>query len=166
MSLASTPPDPKLDLVFERVVDVSPRLVWAAWTRPEYLTQWFTPAPWKTVEAEVDLRPGGIFRTVFLPPEGEQITNVNTYLEVVPEKRLVWTSAVDPGFRPAASKSLHGFHFTVILSLEPEGRGTRYLATVLHSDKESRAAHESMGFQEGWSAALAQLIALARTMSD
>jgi uncharacterized protein YndB with AHSA1/START domain len=38
--------DPKLDLVLERVVDVPPRLVWAAWTRPEHLKKWFTPAPW------------------------------------------------------------------------------------------------------------------------
>ena len=33
-------PDPKLDLVLERVGDVAPTLVWAAWTRPEYVKQW------------------------------------------------------------------------------------------------------------------------------
>ena len=38
-------PDPKLDLVLERVVDVPRELVWAAWTKPEHLTQWFTPRP-------------------------------------------------------------------------------------------------------------------------
>ena len=59
-------PDPKLDLVLERVVDVAPTLVWAAWTRPEYLKQWFTPAPWQTVDCEIDLRPGGIPRR-YLP---------------------------------------------------------------------------------------------------
>ncbi len=51
--------DSRLDLVLERVVDVPRRLVWAAWTQPEHLKRWFTPAPWQTVEAEMDVRPGG-----------------------------------------------------------------------------------------------------------
>ncbi len=53
----------KLDLSFERVVDVKPELVWKAWTTPEYLKKWFTPAPWKTVHmnrgialAELEIR--------------------------------------------------------------------------------------------------------------
>ena len=41
-------PDPKLDLVLERVVDVPRELVWAAWTKPEHIVKWFTPAPWTT----------------------------------------------------------------------------------------------------------------------
>src|SRR3954469_22499483 len=42
-------PRPGLDLVLERVVDVPRELVWRAWTRPEHLMKWFTPAPWKTI---------------------------------------------------------------------------------------------------------------------
>jgi uncharacterized protein YndB with AHSA1/START domain len=38
-------PDPKLDLVLERVVDVPKELVWRAWTIPEHLKKWFTPVP-------------------------------------------------------------------------------------------------------------------------
>ncbi len=52
-------PNPQLDLVFERIIDVPRELVWRAWTTPEMITQWFTPAPWKTLECEIDLRPGG-----------------------------------------------------------------------------------------------------------
>lgn len=68
--------DPLLDLVLERVVDVPPELVWAAWTTPEHVTHWFTPAPWKTVTCEIDLRPGGMFRTVMRSPEGQDFPNV------------------------------------------------------------------------------------------
>ena len=48
-------------------------LVWKAWTMPEHLKKWFTPAPWQTVECEIDLRPGGIFRTVMRSPEGQDL---------------------------------------------------------------------------------------------
>ncbi|MGR8935897.1 MAG: SRPBCC domain-containing protein [Gammaproteobacteria bacterium] len=42
--------DPQFDLFFERFVDVPKERVWQAWTEAEYLKQWFTPAPWKTVD--------------------------------------------------------------------------------------------------------------------
>ena len=45
--------DSRLDLVLERIVDVPPELVWAAWTEPEQLKRWFTPAPWTTVDCEI-----------------------------------------------------------------------------------------------------------------
>ena len=85
--------DPRLDLVLERVVEVPPELVWKAWTEPEHLKRWFTPLPWTTVECEIDLRPGGIFRTVMRSPEGQDHPNMGCYLEVVPNRRLVWTDA-------------------------------------------------------------------------
>ena len=50
--------NPKLDLVLERTVDVPRELVWAAWTKPEHIVKWFTPAPWVTTHCEIDLRPG------------------------------------------------------------------------------------------------------------
>lgn len=37
------PPDPRLDLVLERTVDVRPELVWEAWTKPEHVKHWFVP---------------------------------------------------------------------------------------------------------------------------
>ena len=65
--------NPELDLYFERIVDVPPALVWKAWTVPEHMLPWFCPLPWKTVECEVDLRPGGKFYTVMQSPEGQKI---------------------------------------------------------------------------------------------
>jgi uncharacterized protein YndB with AHSA1/START domain len=84
--------DPKLDLMLERVVDVPPNLVWAAWTRPEYVKKWFTPAPWQTVDREIDLRPRGIFRTVMRSPERQEFPNAGCYLELVENEKLVWAA--------------------------------------------------------------------------
>ena len=65
-------PDPRLDLVMERIVDVQRELLWMAWTTPEHLKKWFTPVPWTTIDCEIDLRPGGIFRMVMRSPEGQE----------------------------------------------------------------------------------------------
>ncbi len=154
-------PDPKLDLVLERVVDVPPELVWKAWTTPEMLKMWFTPAPWTTPEVEVDLRPGGIFRNVMQSPEGERMTNGGSYLEVVPNERLVWTSALLPGFRPVPPRASFP-HITAAILLAPEGSGTKYTAVVMHPTEEGCKQHVAMGFYNGWGTALDQLVALIK----
>lgn len=151
-------PDPELDLLLERVVPVSPELVWKAWTTPELMTQWFTPAPWTTPVVELDLVPGGKFRTVMESPEGERSDNTGCILEVVPNERLVWTGAMDPGFRPKGE--LPEIVFTAVISMAPEGDGTRYSALVMHPDPAAAKAHDEMGFQEGWGAVLDQLVAV------
>jgi len=159
-------PDPKLDLLLERVVDVPRARVWAAWTRPEHLKRWFTPVPWQTVECEIDLRPGGIFRTVMRGPQGEEFHNTGCYLEVRENERLIWTGALGPGFRPPArtASSKESFLMTAVISLEELGAATtKYTALVLHGDEDSRKQHEQMGFYQGWGKALDQLVALTKT---
>src|SRR5687768_10859007 len=160
-------PDPKLDLVLERIIDVPRELVWMAWTTPKHVKQWFTPAPWTTVDCEINLRPGGIFRTVMRSPEGETFPNIGCYLEIVQNQRLIWTNTLAPGYRPnglPAACPGDPFYFTAIISLEPHGSGTRYSAVVMHADAASRKRHEEKGFHDGWGAALDQLITLAKTM--
>jgi uncharacterized protein YndB with AHSA1/START domain len=156
-------PDPKLDLVLERVVDVPKELVWIAWTTPEHLKKWFTPAPWTTVDCEIDLRPGGAFRTVMKSPEGQEFPNVGCYLEIIKNEKLVWTNVLAPGYRPANRPSgitCDAISFTAVISLESHGNGTKYTALVLHGDEEGRKKHEEMGFHDGWGKALDQLVAI------
>lgn len=162
--------DPDLDLVLERVVDVPPEKVWRAWTQPELLKKWFTPAPWQTVDCEIDLRPGGIFRTVMRSPEGKDMPHgIGCYLEVIENKRLVWTAALGPGFRPvkpssADSDGCDDLLFTAIISLEPHGKGTKYTAIAMHQDPEATRRHAEMGFNEGWGKALDQLVEVVKAM--
>ncbi|MPY88643.1 MAG: polyketide cyclase [Luteitalea sp.] len=157
-------PDPKLDLVLERIVDVPRELVWAAWTTPEHVKKWFTPVPWTTVDCEIDLRPGGIFRTVMRSPEGKDFPHAGCYLEVLENERLVWTDALEPGYRPS-SRTSEVPTFTAVITLEPHGNGsTKYTALAMHKDEEGRRQHDEMGFHEGWGQALEQLVDLAKSL--
>lgn len=151
--------DPARDLVFERVLDVAPAKAWACWTQPALLEQWFCPVPWRATDFELDLRPGGRFKSVIRGPNGEVMPQSGCFLEVVPERRLVWTDAMEEGYRPRAEPFMSG-----TITFDPQGAGTLYRAVVLHANEETRAKHEAMGFQEGWGKAADQLVALARTL--
>jgi uncharacterized protein YndB with AHSA1/START domain len=157
-----SPVDPDRDLVLQRDVPLPPEAVWRAWTEPDLLVGWFTPRPWRTIEAEIDLVPGGVFRTRMQGPGGEEGGGTGCILEVVRQRRLVWTGAMEPGFRPVAA-SFGVPLFTAVIEMEPIDTGTRYTATVRHADAEGRRAHADMGFEAGWGAALDQLVEL---MSD
>ncbi|MES2880390.1 MAG: SRPBCC family protein [Pseudomonadota bacterium] len=152
-------PDPQLDLVLERTVDIAPPLLWAAWTRPEHIKHWFTPAPWQTVGCEIDLRPGGLFQSVMRAPNGQEQTHTGCYLEIVENEKLVWTDALGPGYRPAAQPFV-----TAFITLQAQGAGTRYTALVKHADAATRKKHEEMGFAQGWNTALDQLVAYMKSL--
>jgi uncharacterized protein YndB with AHSA1/START domain len=161
MSLQLPTIDPTLDLVLDRAIDVPVDLVWKVWTEPEHLKHWFTPAPWSTVSAEVDLRPGGKFAFVMRSPEGEEFPNEGCFLEVVPGRRLVWTDTLRAGYRPAANP-----FFTAHLLLEPTSTGTRYVAIAMHGDEATRLRHEEMGFHDGWGKALEQMVEYIKGMGS
>lgn len=161
----SSLPDPSLDLLLERTLDVSPEDIWRAWTEPELLLKWFVPAPWSLASCTLELRPGGAFCTVMRSPEGEEFPGMGCFLEVVPNRRLVWTSAMDPGFRPKLNEiGSVDFPFTAVITMEPTEGGTLYRALALHADQAGKEKHEQMGFQEGWGAACDQLVALIKSL--
>ncbi len=151
--------DPKRDLILERVIDVSPELVWLAWTKPAHVKHWFTPAPWVTTECEIDLRPGGMFRFVMQSPEGQKFPHIGCFLEIIENRKLVWTDTLLPNYRPAENP-----FFTAMILLEPEGPRTKYTAIAQHKNEEDRLKHENMGFREGWGKCLDQLVAYIKTI--
>jgi uncharacterized protein YndB with AHSA1/START domain len=151
-------PDPKLDLVLDRTLDVPRELVWTAWTKPEHLRQWFVPKPWTITDLEIDLRPGGVIRFVMRSPEGQEFPNIGCYLDIVPNERLIWTDALLPGYRPSENP-----FFTAILTLEPQGSGTRYRAIAVHRDEAGRKKHEEMGFHQGWGIVADQMVAYIKS---
>ncbi|HZE98658.1 MAG TPA: SRPBCC family protein [Planctomycetota bacterium] len=155
-------PDPKLDLTLERTIDVPPRLLWKAWTEPRHLLKWYCPLPWKVVECDIDLRPGGLFRTLMRGPgKGEEQVITGCYLELVENRKLVWTDSLVADFRPNAEPFLT---FTAVIEMQAKGKGTKYSALVMHKDPETRKKHDEMGFRDGWGKATDQLAEFAKTL--
>ena len=148
------------DLVLTRLIDVPREKLWRCWTEPKLMLQWFTPAPWKTIHAETDVRPGGSSYVVMQGPDGTEMPNRGVYLEVIKNERLVFTDAYTSAWEPSENP-----FFTGILTFEDAGNGqTRYTARALHWTRENRETHEKMGFHEGWGVATDQMTALARTL--
>lgn len=148
------------ELVLARVFDASRDRLWRCWVEPELLKQWFCPKPWYVSEVRIDLRPGGEFYTLMNGPEGEPFGNVGVFLDIVPKERLVFTDALQPGWRPS------GRAFMVAeIVFEDAGEGkTSYTARAMHWSREALEEHEAMGFHEGWGKAADQLEALAKTL--
>ena len=157
------------DLVLERTLDAPVDLVWMAYTDPEHLKQWFAPKPYQITECELDLRPGGVFRIRMVGPDNFDTGHgtPGCVLEVVENKKLTWTSALGPGYRPnQAGEGCESFPMTAIVTFEDAGNGkTAYRAVALHKDAKDKAAHEQMGFHEGWGTVAGQLEDYARTLS-
>ena len=159
----------ELDLVLERTLDAPRQLVWEAQTKAEHLKHWFAPKPYEISEAEVDLRPGGIFRIRMIGPDGFDTGHggAGCVLEVVDGEKFVWTSALGPGFRPALmGEGCESFLMTAVITLADAGNGkTAYKAVALHRDETDRQTHEKMGFHDGWGTVAGQLEDFAQSLA-
>lgn len=154
--------DPKLDFAIERVIDAPKRLVWEALTKPEHLKEWYMPKAWgRVAKADLDLRPGGIISIDIATENGGVSPNIGCVLEVVPMERLVWTSMLFPGYRPAVFDDIP---ITAIMTMETVGAGTRYVFTALHRNEADFTTNKESGFYDGTVIAVDQLVAHIRTM--
>ena len=148
--------DPTLDFAIERFIDAPTRLVWEALTKPEHLKEWYMPKAWGRVSrAEIDVRPGGIISIDIAVANGPDVPNVGCILEVIPMKRLVWTSMLFPGYRPAVFDDIP---ITAIMTMESVGAGTRYVFTALHRDEADLEKNKASGFYQGTEIALDQFV--------
>jgi uncharacterized protein YndB with AHSA1/START domain len=155
--------NPKLDFAIERLIDAPIQLVWEALTRPEHLKEWYMPRDWgRVARAEMDVRPGGIFSIDIAGADGQEFPNLGCFLDVVPMERLVWTSMLFPGYRPAVFDDIP---ITAIVTMETVGTGTRYVFTALHRDEADLEKNKASGWQQGTEIAVDQLVAHVKSMN-
>ena len=81
----------KLSLEIKRLIKAPCDRVYAAWTDPAQLKQWFGPENVQTRELIADARVGGTFRWDLTNSEGEEMTMRGEYRELQPGRKIVFT---------------------------------------------------------------------------
>jgi len=145
------------ELTIDRLIAAPPSAVWDAWSTPAKLEKWWIPAPIACRVIALDLRPGGGFETQMREGSGDFQPHIDgCFLDVVPERCLVFTTALRAGWQPVDP----WLALTAILTFEARDGGTLYSARVLHRSPQDSRKHEEMGFHDGWGTVLGQLAAL------
>ncbi|MCD2189302.1 SRPBCC domain-containing protein [Actinomycetospora soli] len=151
--------NPDLDLVLERIIRAPRATVWHAWTDPSAFARWWLPAPTRCRVDRLEVRPGGAMVTSMSEDGDTFVPHSDACFLVVDElERLVFTNAIDSGWRPALPAPVP---MTAEITFGDHPEGTAYRAVVRHADPVDRARHEELGFAEGWGSVAAQLAAVA-----
>jgi uncharacterized protein YndB with AHSA1/START domain len=81
--------DPR-SIIGSRVFEAPRDLVFAAFTGPEHLAQWWGPTGFTLTTKSFDFQTGGAWRFVMHGPDGRDYENRVTYDEIVPPERIVF----------------------------------------------------------------------------
>ena len=132
------------EFVLEHTFQAPAAMVFAAYTDPKMIPQWWAPKGGSIRVDAMDVRPGGAWRFVQRLPNGHEMAFHGTYLEVRPVTRLVYPFATEG--QPGEIRA------TVELS---EQDGVPHLVlTNLCPSKEARDAMVQYGAAAGAKAAV------------
>lgn len=150
---------PDLDLSITRIIAAPPAAIWSAWTDPAKFEQWWVPAPTTCRVREMDLRPGGAFRTEISEGGGGFGPHITgCFLAVDELERIVFTDALVADWRPAEKSFV-----TAVIGIKEHADGTEYTATAMHRNVTDRDEHEQLGFEDGWGTVAGQLAELVES---
>ncbi len=135
------------ELKISRIIRAPRARVFAAWTEPELLVQWWGPGPTTCPEAHVDLREGGSYRLANRDPDGSITWISGTFERVRAPEELIYTWSIGDG---------GGDPTLVTVEFRPHAEGTEIVLT--HERFATEAAREMHG--QGWAGCLDKLAAL------
>lgn len=119
--------DPALDIVSARWLAAPRARVFEAFRDARLLARWWGPKDFSNTIEELEVRPGGVWRSVLHAPDGTTFPNLGRFVEVEPPARLVFRHLSD----------VHPYELTV--TLEDEAGGTRMTWTMRHETAETCA---------------------------
>ena len=137
-TVLTTPSD--REIVSERVFDAPRDQVWAAYTDPELIPQWWGPRSAPVSVDVMDVRRGGAWRFVHRDSEGNEVGFRGTYREVTPPERIVQTFEWE---------GMPGHVIVETLTLEDLGGRTKVTGVSLFHTTEERDGMLASGMEGG-----------------
>lgn len=147
------------ELVISREYNAPLALVWKAWTEPQHLAQWWGPNGFSITTYEINFKPKGIWRFTMHGPDGRDWKNRVNYIEIVPQKKLVYTHGGEEGDAEIQ------FHVTVTFS-EKAGKTTVTMQSVFPTRELFEKVARENGAVEGAKQHMANLEAYLPKMGD
>jgi uncharacterized protein YndB with AHSA1/START domain len=135
-------------LVTRQLINASPEFLFAAWTDPQQLVQWWGPEGVECTDAQIDLRVGGAYRIANRLPDGSTLWIAGVFDIVERPRRLRFSWRLD-------GQSSDVEQVTVTF----EARGTATEVVIVHEHIASAAVRES--HEHGWKGCLAGLATYA-----
>lgn len=136
----TTPSDREIHT--ERIFDAPRERVWAAFTDPDLIPEWWGPRKYTTVVDVMDVRPGGAWR-FYHDLDGEQTGFRGTYREVTEPERIVQTFEWE---------GMPGHVIVETMTLEDLGDGrTKFTGVSLFHTTEERDGMLASGMEGGMS---------------
>jgi uncharacterized protein YndB with AHSA1/START domain len=118
------------EIVLSRLLDAPRELVFAAWTDPKQIVQWWGPRGFTTTSHEMSVTPGGVWRFVMHGPDGRDYKNKIIFTEVVAPERLV--------YRHAGEEEHEDVRFQVAVTFQAQGRKTLLTMRSLFATAQER----------------------------
>jgi uncharacterized protein YndB with AHSA1/START domain len=78
------------EVVVTRIFDATREMIWDAWTDPEQVALWWGPQGFRLTVYEMDVRPGGVWKSVMHGPDATDYANDCEFLDVVKPERIVY----------------------------------------------------------------------------
>ncbi len=134
-----------LKLEIRRVIKARRSRVFASWTTPELMQQWFAPSGMRMANASADLRVGGEYRIEMRGVDDAEYVATGAYRKIVPNELLSFTfgNGCDPGSKETL----------VTITFRDFENGTELI--LIHegfSSADAAARHE-----RGWTGCLEKL---------
>jgi uncharacterized protein YndB with AHSA1/START domain len=143
------------EIVSERVFDAPRERVFAAYTDPELIPEWWGPRRMTTIVDQMDVRPGGAWRFIMREPDGQETGFRGTYREVTPPEEIVQTFEWE---------GMPGHVIIETARFEDLGGRTKVTTTSLFHTTEERDGMLASGMERGLTEShdrLAELLARA-----
>lgn len=119
------------EIVLCRVIDAPIERVFAAWTDPAQITQWFGPAGFTCDTTECDIREGGLWRFTYTGLDGTRWPNRIDFITIDPPRRIEMEHGADSDPDP--------IRFRVTVTFDAQGNGKTVLTLrQFHPSAERR----------------------------